>query len=79
MFLETPKWRKYVYMYVLQDLKGTLEQELDFINEGRNSEHCSRDLSKFSFIYVPQVLWNLSTKVLYIFYTFMILQFTVIN
>jgi hypothetical protein len=51
---------------LLQDLKGTLEQELDFINEGRNSERCARDLSKFSFIYVPQVSWNLCTKVLHI-------------
>ncbi|KDR14244.1 putative aarF domain-containing protein kinase 5 [Zootermopsis nevadensis] len=53
---------KFDFEWVLEDLRGTLEQELDFINEGRNSEQCARDLSKFSFIYVPQVVWNLSTK-----------------
>ncbi|XP_033608138.1 uncharacterized aarF domain-containing protein kinase 5 isoform X2 [Cryptotermes secundus] len=50
------------FEWVLEDLRETLEQELDFINEGRNSERCAKDLSKFSFVYVPQVLWNLSTK-----------------
>lgn len=53
---------KFDFEWVLQDLRGTLEQELDFINEGRNSERCAKDLAKFSFIYVPQVVWNLSTK-----------------
>jgi aarF domain-containing kinase len=53
-----------MFVCALQDLRETLEQELDFINEGRNSERCAKELSKFSFIYVPRVLWNLSTKVL---------------
>lgn len=66
-FLTKWKRRKYVCLHfcALQDLRGTLEQELDFINEGRNSERCAKDLSKFSYIYVPKVLWNLSTKVLH--------------
>ena len=54
-----------LHFCALQDLRGTLEQELDFINEGRNSERCAKDLSKFSYIYVPKVLWDLSTKVLH--------------
>jgi aarF domain-containing kinase len=53
-----------MFVCALQDLRETLEQELDFINEGRNSERCSKELSKFSFVYVPQVFWNLTTKVL---------------
>lgn len=53
---------KFDFEWVLQDLRETLEQELDFINEGRNSERCAKELSKFSFIYVPRVLWNLTTK-----------------
>jgi hypothetical protein len=35
-----------MFVCVLQDLRGNLEQELDFINEGKNSECCGRDLSK---------------------------------
>jgi aarF domain-containing kinase len=52
-----------MFVCALQDLRETLEQELDFINEGRNSERCSKELSKFSFVYVPRVFWNLTTKV----------------
>nr|XP_053632143.1 uncharacterized aarF domain-containing protein kinase 5-like isoform X5 [Cherax quadricarinatus] len=45
-----------------QDLKGTLEQELDFINEGHNSERCAKDLAKFSYVHVPKVHWDLCSK-----------------
>ncbi|XP_069674416.1 uncharacterized aarF domain-containing protein kinase 5 [Periplaneta americana] len=50
------------FEWVLQDMRETLEQELDFMNEGKNSERCARDLNKFRFVYVPQVLWDLCTK-----------------
>lgn len=46
-----------------QDLKGILAQELDFENEGRNSEHCARDLRHFSYVVVPRVFWDMSSKV----------------
>ncbi|XP_064085064.1 uncharacterized aarF domain-containing protein kinase 5-like [Macrobrachium nipponense] len=49
-------------IFILQDLKGTLEQELDFLNEGRNGERCADELSKFKFVYVPKVHWDLSSK-----------------
>lgn len=53
------------FEWVLSDLRDTLAQELDFINEGKNGERCAKELSKFPFIYVPKVLWNLtSTRVL---------------
>ncbi|MGH0120746.1 UNVERIFIED_CONTAM: hypothetical protein FKN15_029882, partial [Acipenser sinensis] len=44
------------------DLKGTLAQELDFENEGRNSERCAQDLKHFKFIVVPKVYWDKTSK-----------------
>ncbi|RZC41152.1 putative aarF domain-containing protein kinase 5 [Asbolus verrucosus] len=51
--------------WVLADLTDTLKQELDFINEGRNSEVCARDLEKLDYVYVPKIYWEYtSTRVL---------------
>ncbi|XP_036904779.1 uncharacterized aarF domain-containing protein kinase 5 isoform X2 [Sturnira hondurensis] len=50
------------FSWVLQDLKGTLAQELDFENEGRNAERCARDLQHFRCIVVPRVHWDTSSK-----------------
>lgn len=50
-------------MYHLQDLKGTLAQELDFENEGRNSERCAQELKHFHYVVVPRVHWDKSSKV----------------
>lgn len=46
-----------------QDLKGTLAQELDFENEGRNAERCAQELQHFRYIVVPRVYWDTSSKV----------------
>lgn len=46
-----------------QDLKGTLAQELDFENEGRNAERCARDLRHFGYVVVPRVHWDKCSKV----------------
>lgn len=46
-----------------QDLKGTLAQELDFENEGRNAERCAQELAHFPYIVVPRVHWDKSSKV----------------
>lgn len=46
-----------------QDLKGTLAQELDFENEGRNAERCARELGHFRYVVVPRVHWDKSSKV----------------
>ncbi|XP_069771199.1 uncharacterized aarF domain-containing protein kinase 5 isoform X5 [Narcine bancroftii] len=46
----------------VKDLKGTLAQELDFENEGRNAERCARDLRHFKFIVVPKVHWEQTSK-----------------
>ena len=46
-----------------QDLKHTLALELDFENEAKNAERCARDMKCFSYIYVPKVHWDKTTKV----------------
>ncbi|XP_032704200.1 uncharacterized aarF domain-containing protein kinase 5 isoform X2 [Lontra canadensis] len=50
------------FSWVLQDLKGTLAQELDFENEGRNAERCARELRHFRYIVVPRVHWDVCSK-----------------
>ncbi|XP_027829167.2 uncharacterized aarF domain-containing protein kinase 5 isoform X3 [Ovis aries] len=50
------------FSWVLQDLKGTLAQELDFENEGRNAERCARELQHFDHVVVPRVHWGTSSK-----------------
>ncbi|XP_045417146.1 uncharacterized aarF domain-containing protein kinase 5 isoform X2 [Lemur catta] len=50
------------FSWVLQDLKGTLAQELDFKNEGRNAERCAQELGHFRYLVVPRVHWDKSSK-----------------
>lgn len=50
------------FSWVLQDLKGTLAQELDFENEGRNAERCAQELKHFHYIVVPRVHWDKCSK-----------------
>ncbi|XP_041811562.1 uncharacterized aarF domain-containing protein kinase 5 isoform X1 [Chelmon rostratus] len=50
------------FRWVLKDLKGTLAQELDFENEARNSERCAEELKHFSFVSVPKVFWEQTSK-----------------
>ncbi|XP_054841109.1 uncharacterized aarF domain-containing protein kinase 5 isoform X2 [Eublepharis macularius] len=50
------------FSWVLKDLKGTLAQELDFETEGHNAERCARELEHFSFVVVPHVHWDKSSK-----------------
>ncbi|MCJ8745985.1 hypothetical protein PDJAM_G00136670 [Pangasius djambal] len=50
------------FRWVLKDLKGTLAQELDFENEGRNSERCAEELKHFKFVVIPKVFWDLTSK-----------------
>nr|XP_004656480.1 uncharacterized aarF domain-containing protein kinase 5 isoform X1 [Jaculus jaculus] len=50
------------FSWVLQDLKGTLAQELDFENEGHNAERCAQDLKHFRYVVIPRVHWDKSSK-----------------
>lgn len=52
-----------MYFSFLQDLKDTLVQELDFVNEGKNSERCQSDLSHLQYVYVPKVHWEKTSTV----------------
>lgn len=47
----------------MQDLKETLAQELDFENEARNSERCAQELKHLTFVSVPKVFWEQTSKV----------------
>ncbi|XP_039676910.1 uncharacterized aarF domain-containing protein kinase 5 isoform X2 [Perca fluviatilis] len=50
------------FRWVLKDLKGTLAQELDFENEAKNSERCAKELKHLSFVVVPKVFWEQTSK-----------------
>nr|XP_020479517.1 uncharacterized aarF domain-containing protein kinase 5 isoform X1 [Monopterus albus]XP_020479518.1 uncharacterized aarF domain-containing protein kinase 5 isoform X1 [Monopterus albus] len=50
------------FRWVLNDLKHTLAQELDFENEARNSERCAEELKHFTFVVVPKVFWEQTSK-----------------
>ncbi|XP_032079283.1 uncharacterized aarF domain-containing protein kinase 5 isoform X2 [Thamnophis elegans] len=50
------------FAWVLQDLKGTLAQELDFEIEGHNGERCAQEMKHFRFVVVPRVHWEKSSK-----------------
>ncbi|KAL0962203.1 hypothetical protein UPYG_G00337060 [Umbra pygmaea] len=50
------------FRWVLNDLKGTLVQELDFENEARNSERCAGELKHLKFVVVPKVYWDQTSK-----------------
>ncbi|CAH1113187.1 unnamed protein product [Psylliodes chrysocephalus] len=52
----------YDFSWVIDDLENTLRQELDFINEGLNSERCSRDLKHLRYIHVPKVYWDYTSS-----------------
>lgn len=43
-------------------MKHTLAQELDFENEARNSERCAEELKHFTFVVVPKVFWEQTSK-----------------
>lgn len=53
---------QFAFKWVLKELKGTLENELDFQKEARNSEQCAEDLSRFKCLYVPKVFPDVSSQ-----------------
>lgn len=54
--------KNYNFGWIIRSVRKNLEQELDFVNEGNNAERCAKDLKRLSFVYVPKVNWNLTTK-----------------
>jgi aarF domain-containing kinase len=54
---------KFCFRWVLDELKSTLAEELNFIHEGENSQRCAADLLHLgSFFHVPKVNWPLTTQ-----------------
>ena len=53
---------RFSFRWLLDELKETMSKELDFEAEGQNSEKCKKDLAHLKFIYVPDVLWSLTSK-----------------
>ena len=51
------------FLIFFQDMRETLKQELDFVNEGHNGERCAEELKHLSYVYVPKIHWDLTTKV----------------
>jgi aarF domain-containing kinase len=47
----------FAFGWIFKDLRGRLVKELDFLEEGRNSERCASDLTCFPFVHVPLVHW----------------------
>jgi aarF domain-containing kinase len=57
--------KNYNFGWIITDLRSSLEMELDFIHEAKNSEQCAKDLQHFDFIHIPKVHHDLSgTRVL---------------
>lgn len=54
--------KNYNFGWIVRSVRKNLEQELDFINEGKNAEKCAKDLERLRFVYVPKVKWPLTTK-----------------
>ncbi|XP_062501470.1 uncharacterized aarF domain-containing protein kinase 5-like [Corticium candelabrum] len=53
---------KFTLAWVLDELRDTLAQELDFENEARNAERCRRELGHLGYVAVPNVHWDKTTK-----------------
>ncbi|XP_018333847.1 uncharacterized aarF domain-containing protein kinase 5 [Agrilus planipennis] len=50
------------FSWVLDDIKDSLKQELDFRTEGKNAEQCAKDIKHLKYAYVPKVFWELSSS-----------------
>lgn len=48
--------------WALNDLRGSLLEELDFVHEGKNAEKCMEQLKDINGFYVPKVRWDLTNK-----------------
>lgn len=51
------------FEWVIDEVRETLKDELDFLKEGANAEKCANDLKRFNYVYVPKVHWDLSSEV----------------
>ncbi|KAM9786897.1 aarF domain-containing protein kinase 1 isoform 2-T2 [Syngnathus typhle] len=52
----------FAFMWLVEEAKKNMPLELDFLNEGRNSEMVANKLAHLTFLKVPIIHWDLSTK-----------------
>ncbi|XP_068110568.1 aarF domain-containing protein kinase 1 [Hyperolius riggenbachi] len=50
------------FMWLIEEAKKNLPLELDFLNEGRNAERMASVVSRFPFLKIPRIHWELSTR-----------------
>lgn len=50
------------FKWLLDETKRNIPLELDFVNEGKNSEKIAILLKEFVWLKIPKVYWNLTTK-----------------
>ncbi|XP_029453536.1 uncharacterized aarF domain-containing protein kinase 1 isoform X2 [Rhinatrema bivittatum] len=64
ILLKVVKWvfPDFEFMWLVDEAKKNLPLELDFLNEGKNAEAVAHMLKKFSFLKVPRIHWELSSK-----------------
>lgn len=56
-------WAKnYQIRKIIEEFSNSLRAELDYQNEGRNSERIAQQFTHKTEIFIPKVHWNLSTK-----------------
>ncbi|XP_064621315.1 aarF domain-containing protein kinase 1-like [Lineus longissimus] len=53
---------EFQFMWLAEETKKNLPKELDFLHEGRNCEKMGKMFSRFTFLKVPKIYWDLSTK-----------------
>ncbi|XP_016326296.1 uncharacterized aarF domain-containing protein kinase 1-like isoform X2 [Sinocyclocheilus anshuiensis] len=52
----------FAFMWLVEEAKKNMPVELDFLNEGRNAEKIADMLKQFTFLKIPKIHWDLSTK-----------------
>lgn len=52
----------FAFTWLVEEAKKNIPLELDFLNEGHNAEKVAKMLAHLSFLKVPEIHWNLSTK-----------------
>lgn len=57
-----PKVRRFHPIEVVEEIKCTLFDELDFLREAANASQLRRNFSNSSSLYIPQVYWEYSRK-----------------
>ncbi|KAK4877254.1 hypothetical protein RN001_009760 [Aquatica leii] len=50
------------FKWILEELKDSLRQELNFIHEGENAEQCAQDLHHLKYVYIPKIKWEISSS-----------------